>query len=81
MQACLLGSDAASEVHFPALPTLSADAPAVAMKSQKQQIFELRDNTPFHVLYYVLLKDNTAEVLVPILETLKKKKKKFYFKI
>lgn len=69
MQACLLGGNAASEGHFPALPTLSTDAAAVALMSQKQQIFELRENTPFHFFYYVLLKDNTAELLVHLLET------------
>lgn len=69
MQACLLGSNVASEGHFPALPTVSADAAVEALASQKQQVFELRENTPFHSLYCVLLKDNTAEFLVPILET------------
>lgn len=68
MQACLLGSNAASEGHFPALPTVYADAAAEALASQKQQISELRENTPFHSLYCVLLKDNTAELPVPILE-------------
>lgn len=69
MQACLLGSNVASEGHFPALPTVSADAAAEALASQKPQACELRENAPFLSLYCVLLKDDTAEFLVPILET------------